>query len=84
MDPKQHLKNVYIKLNTTMEQFVLSEYQPCGNQTDLFTYICHQELKAELIGELVSYFLHIIVFGIFFIYLVLKNAITFQFIDFLT
>ena len=58
-----------------MEQLstmLLSDYQQHGNKTDMFTYVCYQELKAEIIGEVVSYILHVVIFGLFFIWLMLK------------
>ena len=53
-----------------LSEFILDE---CGNQTDIFTRICIQDFKAEIISEVVSYVLHIVIFGLFFIWVMLKN-----------
>jgi hypothetical protein len=58
-----------------MDQLLLSDYQQCGYQTDMFTYICQQELKAELFGEFVSYILHVITFGLLFVWFVFNNTL---------
>lgn len=46
-----------------------------GNKTDILTYICYQEIKAELISEVVSYILHIAIFGLLFIWIMFKTVI---------
>lgn len=56
-----------------LSEFLLQDYKQCGNQTDLFTYICYQDFKAEIISEVISYILHAVIFTLFFIWVMLKN-----------
>ena len=51
---------------------VLSDF---GNQTDIFTLICQYDIKAEILSEVISYILHVLIFTLFVIWISIKRLL---------